>query len=422
MAAVVPLHHSEAEQLGDRIAELNTYLNVAQAEFLELLREFDEKEFWADQGFPSCGHWLNFKCGIGFNAARERLRMAHALGGLPKIRLAFAEGRVSYSKVRAMTRVARPENEDLLLGIAFHGTAHHVERYVSQYRRIETLQNPGYVEDLHKAREVDYYYDHEGCLCIKARIPAEQGEVVVKALERAMETSEEREPVAARRADALCEIAETYLNHPENAGTTADRYQVVVHVTKDQPVAQLENGPCVHPPGTMSAETSRRISCDCSTTTIVEDETGEPLNIGRRSRTIPPPMRRALQARDGGCRFPGCTRHRFCDGHHIRHWRDGGETSLDNLVLLCRHHHRLVHEGGFDCRKTNGEIYFVDQREQRLKTCESPDPKTIEETLAWLYRRFEPLQTDACRRELGCRRRYRLGSRHDGCVSTESRV
>jgi hypothetical protein len=100
---------------------------------------------------------------------------------------------------------------------------------------------------------------------------------------------------------------------------------------------------------------------------IKEDENGEPLSIGRRSRSIPPAMRRALRNRDGGCRFPGCTNTKFVDGHHIKHWADGGETSLDNLVLLCRHHHHLVHEGGFACEKSaDGEIYFKDQRQRRL--------------------------------------------------------
>ena len=395
MSAVVPFDTrsdlSEGEQLGERIAELNAYLNVTQAHFLELLREFDDKRYWEELGFRSCAHWLNFKCGIGFNAARERLRMAHTLPQLPKIRAGFSEGTLSFSKVRAMTRVATPENEDLLLNIAHHGTAYHVERFVSQYRRVEKLREPTMVQDRHESREVAYHYDDDGCLVIKARIPAEQGEVIVKALERAMD--EEREPVAARRADALCEMAESYLNHPENAGSTADRYQVVVHVSAETSDAHLENGPCV------SAETLERIACDCGVTTIEEDAFGEPLNIGRRSRTIPPPMRRALQARDGGCRFPGCTSHRICDGHHIQHWRDGGETSLDNLVLLCRHHHRLVHEGGFDCRRADsGEIFFVDQRERRLREYETSDPVSIEETLAWMYRRFDKyrINSDTC--------------------------
>ncbi|MDJ0938248.1 MAG: DUF222 domain-containing protein [Woeseiaceae bacterium] len=408
MAAVIPFNTrtelSEGEQLGERISELNAYLNVAQAEFLELLREFDEQHYWEDQGFRSCAHWLNFKCGIGFNAARERLRIAHALVKVSKIRAAFAEGTVSFSKVRAMTRIATTENEDLLLNIAHHGTAYHVERFVSQYRRVEKLQQLDHAQELYERRELTYRYDEDGCVVIKARLPAEDGELVIRALERAValpdvvpsgETSEGRETVSARRADALREVAETYLNNPENAGTTADRYQVVVHVREDGDAhtAHLENGPHV------SAETSERIACDCCVSTIDVDAGGEPLNVGRRSRSIPPPMRRALQARDGGCRFPGCTSHRFCDGHHIEHWQNGGETSLDNLVLLCRHHHRLVHEGGFDCRRSDsGEIFFVDRRQQRLAEYESPDPVSIEQSLAWMYRRFDRrrLDSDTC--------------------------
>ena len=121
-------------------------------------------------------------------------------------------------------------------------------------------------------------------------------------------------------------------------------------------------------------------------------------------------MRRALKARDHGCRFPGCSNHRFCDGHHIVHWQNGGETRLDNLVLLCRHHHRLVHEGGFDCRKSDsGEIYFVDQRRRRLREHPSPDPVTIEETLAWMYRRFDKYQLDGD----ACRAKWYAGDRMD---------
>ncbi len=146
----------------------------------------------------------------------------------------------------------------------------------------------------------------------------------------------------------------------------------------------LENGPHV------TAETSRRIACDCSSTVIKEDEQREPLSIGRRSRSIPPPMRRALKARDGGCRFPGCTNHKFVDGHHIVHWADGGETSLDNLVLLCRHHHHLVHEGGFDCKRSkDGEVWFEDQKERRLTDVPTPGCTSLDESLAWMYRKYQ---------------------------------
>ncbi|MEX2126235.1 MAG: DUF222 domain-containing protein [Woeseia sp.] len=155
-----------------------------------------------------------------------------------------------------------------------------------------------------------------------------------------------------RRADALVEIAETYLNTELTSGSAADRCQVLVHVSAETlredlsaatsphinaGLSHLDDGPRV------SAETSRRIVCECSISGLIEDEEGEPLSIGRKSRVIPPAMRRALRARDKGCCFPGCSNTAFIDGHHIRHRADGGETSLRNLVQLCRHHHRLVH-------------------------------------------------------------------------------
>jgi hypothetical protein len=235
------------------------------------------------------------------------------------------------------------------------------------------------------------------------------------AMDGTAETSEEPEPIAARRADALSDIAETYMNNSENSGSTADRYQVVVHVypkgtrTANQvPLGQtpphLDNGPHV------AAVTSRRIACDCSTTTITEDENGEPLSIGRRSRSIPPPMRRALKARDGGCRFPGCTNHKFVDGHHIIHWADCGETSLDNLVLLCRHHHHLVHEGGFTCEKTNdGEIVFQDQRQEPLPEWSILPAIGEDDVNEWLDRTFFE---DGIKPE-GCAAQWGAGERMD---------
>jgi hypothetical protein len=389
------LERSAGELLGDEITELCGYIYAATHHLLELVREFDEQEYWAELGFQSCAHWLNFKCGFGMNAARERLRVAHALPALPKIDEAFSKGALSFSKVRAMTRVADETNEEYLLMVATHGTAHHVERLVTQYRRARKLQDVEFANDLHAKREVTYYYDHDGCIVMKARIPADQGELIVKALEMAMDedfsgdSDDEPEPVAVRRADALTQIAETYMNNSENSGSTADRYQVVIHVgaasaangLADSP--HLDNGPHV------TAETSRRIACDCSASVIHEDENGEPLSIGRRSRSIPPPMRRALKSRDGGCRFPGCTNHKFVDGHHIIHWADGGETGLDNLVSLCRFHHHLVHEGGFNCnRSEDGEIWFEDRKNRRLDDFPSATEFELEESLAWMYRKF----------------------------------
>ena len=406
MASALPLtecqghaDRTDAEDLGAEITELCSYIYAAESRLLTLIREFDEKEYWAQLGLCSCAHWLNFKCGIGMNAAREKVRVANALAELPRISDGFSKGELSYSKVRAMTRIADETNEDYLLMIATHGTAHHVEKLVAKYRGAKRLQDARLADEQHRDRELSHYYDHDGCLVIKARMPAEQGALIVKALEMAMENdfgdadvtaeTSDPEPIAARRADALAAIAETYLNNDESSGSTADRYQVVVHVTAE--TSHIEDGPHV------TAETSRRIGCDCSIVGIKEDENGEPLSIGRRSRSIPPPMRRALRIRDGGCRFPGCTNTRFVDGHHIKHWADGGETSLNNLVLLCRHHHHLVHEGGFACEKSaDGEIFFKDQREQPLERWSVlPRVAADHDVQKWLDREFFEANIDS---------------------------
>jgi hypothetical protein len=395
MGIVTPLEtahpgcQDRAEALADEITELCSYLYAAEYQLLLKIREFDANGYWGGPGLASCAHWLNFKCGMGMNAARERVRVARALAELPKISAEFETGTVSYSKVRAMTRVATPENEAFLLAIARHGTAYHVETLVRKYRRVQRQRDADTANAIHVTREVTYYWDEDGALVFHGRLPAEQGALILKALEMQMEKSfqefptegvsaetpaptestveaevcaeepEARSPVAARRADALAEIAETYMNSEPVASSTADRYQVVVHVSEDS--SYIEDGPHV------SAETSRRVGCDCSVIRVKDDENGQPLSIGRRSRLVPPAIRRALRLRDDGCRFPGCTRRHFIDAHHIEHWSDGGETSLDNLLQLCRQHHRLVHEGGFSCaRGRSGEIEFRDGRERPL--------------------------------------------------------
>jgi hypothetical protein len=217
--AVTPLKEESAreqsERLGDEITELCSYIYAAEHRLLTLIREFDEQKGWDWLGFHSCAHWLNFKCGIDMNTARERVRVAHALGKLPKTDARFATGALSYSKVRAMTRIADESNEDYLLMIAKRGTAHHVEKLVSRYRRVERLKDAEAACTTYDNRRLDYHYDSDGCLVIKGRFPAEQGALIVKALEMAMERRhcEERsdEAISTRRADALAEVAEGIL-------------------------------------------------------------------------------------------------------------------------------------------------------------------------------------------------------------------
>jgi hypothetical protein len=366
----------ELDRMADGITELVAHLDAGTFQLLELIGEFDKNEGWSGPGIKSCAHWLNWKCGMSMGSARARVRIARALPDLPKISAAFREGRVSYSKVRAMTRVATARNEEKLLQIALHGTASQVETQVRLYRktkRIEALEE----ENLrHGHRELSWYIDDDDYWVFKGRFTPEQGALLQKALEAAGDQlfDEQQyvpeevagevsdnvpldrtspEPISQKRADELARVVEGFLAGVKNDQSGGDRYMVNIHteidtLKEDGTGAESEIEERSHVP----AETSRRMACDCSIVHWHENKQGEPLDIGRKTRSIPPAIRRALKRRDHGCRFPGCNCNRFVDAHHIQHWADGGETSMDNLVLLCRTHHRLVHEAGYGVHKS----------------------------------------------------------------------
>ena len=343
--------------LVDEITTLAGHLNAANARFLALIAELDRRGGWAEWGVKSCAHWLNWKCGIDLGAAREKVRVARALEALPRMAGLMAEGRLSYAKVRAMTRVADLTNQDYLLNIALHGTASHVENVVRGYRRALDAEELTREAIQQRDQYLLYYTQPDGSLVIRGQMPAEIGDVFVRALEAAAdslpipenvsaETSfDDRHHLRKRRVEALATLAESFLATGPRDLSGADRNQIVVHVDvetlRDSHAGrcELERGPSV------ASETARRLACDASVVRILENEKGEPLDVGRRTRTIPPSIRRALNSRDKGCRFPGCSFKRYVDGHHVKHWAQGGETSLANLVTLCRFHHRLVHEG-----------------------------------------------------------------------------
>jgi len=373
----------ELHEIESEITELAAHIHAATYRLLELVREFDEREGWGGPGLKSCAHWLNWKIGISLGAAREKVRVAHALKDLPQISDAFRRGTVSFSKVRAMTRVATPENEEYLMMIARHGTASHVERLVRQFRRVKRIEALEHENQRHALRELNWFVDDDGSYVFRARLTPEQGERVARALEAACdendselknvpaETSDESafdqvsEPVAQRRADALERLADAFFaksGSSESSGVNGgDRCTINLHTTLDTLAADGETAEAEMESGArLSAETSRRLACDCGVVHWHEDDEGTALNVGHKTRSIPPAIRRALQRRDRGCRFPGCTAQKYVDAHHITHWADGGETKMDNLVLLCRHHHRLVHEGGYAVRMNAGGPKFTD--------------------------------------------------------------
>ncbi len=505
------------ERLGDEIAELAVHLDAATARLLDLLRAFDARGGW-NTGFRSCAEWLSWRVGLDPGAAREQVRVARALGRLPRLAGALARGELSYAKVRALTRVATPETEARLLAVGRAGTAAHVERLVRGWRRIDQRAEAREAARRHASRALHVYPDADGMVVLRGRLEPEVGALVLRALDAARERlyqqqrragggattpvakitpeavapdavptpAEAGEPAwlaterpvataapvqdtvadteagaarpdrapanavgrpavsgsfgiatdswavsdpaselpttAQQRADALALLAECALRHELDPGAPGERYQVVVHV--DAPVlaepaaagsaadpgngagvssaaradsaAETGNaaavGSAVDANNTagadateagnaaleggmrVSAETSRRLGCDASRVVLRHDVAGRVVEIGARTRTIPPALRRALQSRDRGCRFPGC-QSPFGQGHHLRHWAHGGPTTLGNLALLCRRHHRAVHEGGYRVeRLADGGLRFRRPDGRALPDVPAPPP------------------------------------------------
>jgi Domain of unknown function (DUF222)/HNH endonuclease len=368
-------HMRPIHELAADICTLAGRINAANHRWLVLIAEFDRRHGWSDSSTQSCAHWLNWKCGIAMGAAREKVRVARALENLPKISAAMESGGLSYSKAREITRVADAKNEDYLLMIAEHGTAQHVEKLVRAYRRCQEAEELSREQRQQQNRRVCFRYDDDGSLILDCRLPAEAGARIMKAIDIALGElppppksvpagtfGKLPEPVrfSARRADALALMAESFLAHGAIEAAGAERHQIVVHVAQET-LRDRKAGCCEFEDGpSMAAETARRLACDASVVMLTENEDGEPLNVGRKTRTISAPLRRALNARDKGCRFPGCANSRYMDAHHIDHWANGGETKPSNLVSLCRFHHRAVHEGGIRIeRLDDGALRFV---------------------------------------------------------------
>lgn len=457
-----PPHASEVdalEELGEAIAVLAAHIHAATARFLTLVAEFDRRRGWEVAGHRSCAHWLAARVGIDLGTAREKVRAARRLEELPKTRAAMARGELSFSQVRALTRVATPENEVTLLelgrGLATHRLEQMVRGWKMGSRETEAEREQARLD----SRCFSLAPDASGMYVVRGRLPPELGILVMRAIEAAgdvlfreehrkgerKDTGQRRDgptpgentaaavdPEAAvrdaarRRADALGVLAEIALarglgqessectcregrvgeGHESPgvqtgragrcscvfplplSGSGAERYQVVLHVDEgtllgEEDEAEANRGTGASPgadtgpvvasaygrsefsDGTrVSPETSRRISCDSGLIPMIHGVDGGIIGVGRKRRTVSPALRRALEARDRGCRFPGCGS-RYTDAHHVRHWAEGGPTDLDNCLLLCRHHHRLVHEGGWTIQWWGkGRPAFVDPRGQ----------------------------------------------------------
>jgi hypothetical protein len=379
--------------LGEQCAEAYMQADALHYQAMRLLAAFHHREGWKDTGFGSTAEWLAWRIGIRPGAARERLRTALALESLPHTSAAMERGDVSFAKVRALTRVATAENEDTLLELARAGSAANLERVVRGWKRLDRKSEVTAEQLRYRSRRFRAWVDEDGMVVVRGRLDPEAGAVLMRAVEAASDalyreagggagdvSAEPREDETTpeqRRADALGLVAERALAggfggggvdaQAPISGSRAERYQVMLHVEAETLKEEGEAGMSELEDGTrVSAETSRRVVCDSGVVGIGHGPGGEVVGAGRRKRTVSPKLRRALEARDRGCRFPGCGL-RFTDAHHVKHWAEGGETTLRNLVLLCRRHQRAVHEGGVTvCLDATGQVVFFTPKGKAL--------------------------------------------------------
>ena len=348
------------DALSARISSLAAHIDAALCEWLELVAEFDRREAWADSGATNCANWLAFTCSLSSRTAREHVRVAARLAEFPLTTEAFRRGELSYSKVRAITRVDDVSREAELVDLARAASAAQLDGIVRAHARVIAVEQPDV-----RRRFVSLAKDDDGTWVLRGRLGAEEAAVLgvaLAALRGSAEPGEDEATAATvgeRNADALVALAGGACTSPE----------VTVLVDVEALAADgAAAGRCeVNGGAPLAAEAARRLCCDAGIV-VSTHRRGSVLDVGRRRRTVSPALNRALRARDGCCQFPGCTNHHFVDAHHIRHWAHGGETSLDNLVLLCRHHHRLVHEGGYALeRARNGEIVVLTPERRRIR-------------------------------------------------------
>lgn len=392
-----PERWNDQQRREDELATLSAHLSAATARWLELAWEIRAES-------EDLARFLAWRCGITRREAREYVRVAEALQELPVMRAAFSRGELTFTKVRALTRVATPSSEEGLLELAGALTASQLDRALRAFRRLA----PEDAREAHELEFVAYHFEEDGSLYLRARLAAEDGTLLVKALEAARDRVVERrrEERAANASDddtgsaplapfesprsasveALLELADAALSSADDH--PADRTRLVVHVdaaalTSDgRGRSELEDGPVIAP------ETARGLGCEADIVAQVEQD-GLPLSVGRKRRTVPPALRRLLEARDDEtCCFPGCERRRHLQAHHRHHWAHGGETSLENLVLLCFHHHRLVHEGGYTVEDDPvGELRFRNRHGLLCPTAPPrPPPGSAEELVSENHR------------------------------------
>lgn len=279
---------------------------------------------------------------------------------MPETRAALVAGDVTVGAVRVMAQARRehPEafaaQEAALVEAAQTKSVDELSRVVAEWgQAVDADETSRWAERLRQRRRLDVCPMPSGMVNVAGEIDPESGEAVLTAIQAMIDAelrsgggSDPRTPTQ-RRADALTELAMRYLDSSDRPTVAGERPHLTVTVSVDSldgrtGMGELDHAGLVHP------GMPRRLACDASLTRVVLSGPSEPLELGRKTAVVSSSLRRAVVIRDKTCRFPRCSRpHTWCDAHHVKHWADGGHTDLSNLLLLCRPHHRLVHEGGF---------------------------------------------------------------------------
>jgi Domain of unknown function (DUF222) len=342
---VPPYDEHDDGEVVDALDASHRQISESQRELFRLIAETDRRQLWRGSGAHDMAHWLGMRYGISQWKARRWIAAAHELEVLPDLSRAFSSGELGIDKVVELARFATFDSEAGLIAWA---------RFVSCWaiRRKADLEVRRSLEDarqIERSRFLSWWYLDDGArFGMEAELPAAQGAVVARALQRAAESipvmpgEEDGAFAEARRADALVALCSARIARDADP----DRATVVVHarlgdLIGDDGVCAMEGGPAIHP------ETARRLACNARVQTVIEDAEGEPIRLGRISREPSAAMMRQLRYRDTECRFPGCGARQFTQAHHIVWWGDGGRTDLDNLLLVCFFHHKLVHEHGW---------------------------------------------------------------------------
>jgi hypothetical protein len=374
---VSPEQERNAEELVDAVDTAHRETSRIQREMLGAIAEMDRLEMWRGSGARDMAQWLAIRQGISQWKARRWIAAGYALEHLTDLARAFSEGELGIDKVVELARFASFEAEAGLIRWAMFVSCAAVRRRAD----LEVRRDIDDVREAERSRFLRWWHADDGNrLGLEAELPAAQGAIVASALQRVTDTlpvmpgEEDPTYVEARRADALVAVCSTRL--AEDADP--DRATVVVHarfgdLAATRGSAEIGDGGRIHP------ETARRLLCDSRVQTVIEDQEGEPLRLGRLTREPSASMMRLLRHRDGECRFPGCGARRFTQAHHIVWWREGGPTDLDNLILLCFFHHKLVHEHGWAVhRHASGSLRWIEPDGSLYRIRPSPpEPLTM---------------------------------------------